>query len=90
MDGNTTQPRPRPDRSEAIAGSYAIHVSDRGATVWQYRVDIAAPGGQWCFVEALARDADPTLALEHATLTRPSDGGYWVYSRSYDCELDCE
>jgi hypothetical protein len=89
MDGKTTQPGPRPDPSEAIAGSYAIHVSDRRVTVWQYRVDIAAPGGRWRFVEALDHDADPTLALEHATLTRPSADGYWVYSTSYDCELDC-
>jgi len=79
-----------PDRTEAIAGSYAIRVSNRRVTVWQYRVDIAAPGGQWRFVEALDHDADPKLALEHATLTQPSADGYWVYSTSYDCELDCD
>ncbi|MEF8827481.1 MAG: hypothetical protein V5A31_08220 [Haloferacaceae archaeon] len=90
MAGNTTQPGPRPDRSEAIAGSYAIHVTDQGVRVWQYRVDVAAPGGRWRFVETLAHDADPTLALERTTLTPPSADGYWVYSTSYDCELDCE
>lgn len=48
------------------------------------------PNGQWHVVETLDRDNDPELSLEYATPMAPTAGGNRIYSRSYDCELDCE
>jgi hypothetical protein len=90
MGSSTSQRGPTPERSDVIAGSYAIYSDKRGISVWQYRVDISAPDGEWRFVETFDHGEDPKLTLEHATLTTPSEGGYWIYSKSYDCELDCE
>jgi hypothetical protein len=58
--------------------------------VWQFRVTLAEPDGGWTFVESQAHEKDPRLSLEYATLSAPADEGYWVYSRTYDCTLDCE
>jgi hypothetical protein len=90
MNSATTQRGPAPERSDVIAGSYAIHSNRRQIRVWQYRVGLSAPDGEWRFVEAFAHESDPKLTLDHATLTAPAEEGYWVYTRSYDCTLDCE
>lgn len=90
MDSATDRPRPNPERSETIPESYAVYVNDRRIHVWQYRVDISEPDGQWHFVETLDRADDPKLSLDHATPTAPDGDGYWIYSRSYSCEIDCE
>lgn len=79
-----------PDRSEVIPDSYAVYVTDRQIHVWQYLVTVSAPDGEWNFVETLDHDDDPRLSVSYATLTPPTDDGYWIYSTSYDCELDCE
>lgn len=90
MDSATGRPTPDPNRSETLPESYAIHVTDRRIHVWQYRVDLSNPDGQWRFVEMLDRERSPKLSLGHATLTAPDADGYWIYSRSYGCEIDCE
>ncbi len=90
MVSSTTPPGSTPDRNDVIADSYAIRVDERRISVWQYRVDISAPDGEWRFMEMFDHDEDPKLTVEHATLTSPTKEGYWIYSRSYDCELDCE
>ena len=72
-----------------IPESYAVYVTDGGIDVWQYRVDFADPGGKWNFVERLDREDDPKLSMDFATPTAPGPDGYWIYSRTYDCELDC-
>ncbi|MUW14042.1 hypothetical protein GJ633_04735 [Halorubrum sp. CBA1125] len=90
MDDNVTEREPSPDRQVAVPESYAIHVDDERITVWQYRVDITDPDGDWQFVEHLDRGDDPKLAMDYATLMPPTGNGYWIYSKSYDCELDCD
>jgi hypothetical protein len=90
MSDGTTAPGSTPNRTEAIQDSYAIHVDGRCISVWQYRVDISTPEGRWDFVEAFDHDDDPKLSVEQAALTPPTAEGYWVYSTSYDCELDCD
>ena len=89
MSTDTTRERPAPDRDDAVPDSYALHVDDRGIDVWQYRVDLEQPDGAWRFVETHDAEDDLRASLEFAALTPPSGGGYWVYSRTYDCELDC-
>lgn len=89
MGDETTLSRPAPDRDDAVSGSYAIRVDDERIDVWQYRVDVGDPDGSWRFVEAHGAEGDLRVSLEIATLTPPTGDGYWVYSRSYDCETDC-
>ncbi|ELZ33163.1 hypothetical protein C472_14662 [Halorubrum tebenquichense DSM 14210] len=90
MAENVTQPSPAPERSNAIPDSYAIYVNDQGVDVWQYRVDVRDPDGSWRFVETHDAEADLRVSLDLATLTPPSDEGYWVYSKTYDCETNCK
>ncbi|MFC7173708.1 hypothetical protein ACFQL0_10815 [Haloplanus litoreus] len=82
-------PEPRPERSDAIPDSCAIRVDDRRLDVWQYRVGIADPDGEWTFVETFDHEDDPKLSVEQPTLTPPGADAYWIYSTSSDCELDC-
>jgi len=88
MDVDTT-PGPTPDRTDVLPESYAVHVTDERIAVWQYRVGIDDPDGTWAFVERLDTAADPKLSLDQARPMPPTDGGYWIYGGSYDCELDC-
>jgi hypothetical protein len=90
MASSTTPPESTPNRNDVIADSYAIHVDERRISVWQYRIGISAPDGEWRFVEMFDYDEDPKLTVERATLTSPTKEGYWIYSRFYDCHLDCE
>ena len=83
-------PEPTPARTDVIPESYAVYVTAERVCVWQYRVTLSERDGTWQFVETLDRDNDPKLALSHATPMPPGPEGYWVYSRTYDCELDCE
>ena len=89
MGTDTTRKGPTPNRDAVVPDSYAIRVDDRGVDVWQYRVDLEEPGGAWQFVETHDAEDDLRVSLELATLTPPSENGYWVYSRTYDCETDC-
>ena len=58
--------------------------------MWQYRVDPGEPGGAWRFVETHDAEDDLRVSLDFAMLTPPSGDGYLVYSKTYDCETDCE
>ncbi len=51
---------------------------------------MAAPEGEWQLVETLDQDNAPRLSLDYATVQAPDDDGYWIYSKSYDCAMDCE
>jgi hypothetical protein len=82
-------PSTEPPRTDVAPESYAVNVSDERISVWQYRVTPSARDGTWAFVEAFDRVDGPSLSLEYARFTAPADDGYWVYSRSYDCRLDC-
>jgi hypothetical protein len=90
MSSETSVPNVSPKRSDVISETYAIYVDDTYVHVWQYRVTVSEPDGKWYFVETLDRDDDPRLSLEYATPMSPTAEGYWIYSKSYDCELDCE
>ena len=89
MSTDTSPERPAPDRDDAVPDSYALHVDDRGVDVWQYRVDLEQPDGGWRFIETHDAEDDLRVSLEFAALTPPSGDGYWVYSRTYDCEIEC-
>jgi hypothetical protein len=78
-----------PPRTDVIPGSYAINVTDDVIHAWVYRVSASAQDGTWTHLETLDRDDDPRLSLTYARPPSPAEGGYWIYSRSYDCELDC-
>jgi hypothetical protein len=78
-----------PPRTDVLPDSFAIYASDDRIHVWQFRVTLSSPDGEWYFVESLDRDDGPRLSLEYATLSEPAPDGHWIYSRSYDCELSC-
>jgi hypothetical protein len=90
MSTDTGQARRAPDRDSAAPDSYAIHVDDQGVEVWQYRVDLEDPDGAWRLIETHDAADDLRVSLDFAMLTPPSGEGYWVYSKTYDCETDCE
>jgi hypothetical protein len=90
MSSDATTPDDTPNQTDVIPDSYGIHVMDEQIHVWQYRIGVTEPAGQWRFVETLDRTDDPKLSLEYASPMAPATDGYWIYSRSYDCELDCE
>jgi len=90
MSSEAPLPNDTPNQTDVIPDTYAIRVDDEQIQVWQYRIDVSEPDGQWRFVETLDLDNDPELSLAYATPMAPSADGYWIYSRSYDCELDCE
>lgn len=87
---STESPATEPPRTNVIPGSYAINVTDEYVHAWEYRVNASAQDGEWHFLETLDRADEPRLSLEYASLASPAEAGYWIYSRSYDCELDCE
>ncbi|MBB6647643.1 hypothetical protein [Halobellus ruber] len=90
MATETAHPEPKPDRGDVIPESFAVYVTAEWVHVWQYRVNVSEPDGAWYFVETLDRANDPKLSMDHASPTAPTPDGYWIYSRTYDCELDCE
>lgn len=53
-----------PPRTDIQHETFAIHVTDAYVTVWQYRITMAAPDGQWQLVETLEQDNAPRLSLE--------------------------
>jgi len=79
-----------PPRTDIQHETFAIHVTDEYVTVWQYRITMGAPDGEWQLVETLDQDNAPRLSLDYATVHAPQDDGYWIYSKSYDCAMDCE
>jgi hypothetical protein len=79
-----------PPRTDVVPDSYALDVRDERIHVWQYRVTASKRAGTWAYVETVDGVDGPYLTLEYAEFTPPTAGGYWVYCRSYDCELDCE
>lgn len=85
-----TGPVNTPPRNKAVPKSYAIFVGNNHIDVWQYRVSVSALQGEWHHVETLDQTENPRLDLEFAELQWPSDEGYWVYSKSYNCAFDCE
>jgi hypothetical protein len=87
---NTDVPATEPPRDEALPETYAVRVTDDAVHVWEYRATVADRTGDWQFVETLDRDDDPRLSLEYAELSPGTADGHWVYSRSYDCQLDCD
>ncbi len=48
------------------------------------------PDSHAIYVETFDRGDNPQLSLKQATLTAPTDDGYWVYTTEYDCFLGCE
>ena len=90
MDTETTSPTATPERTDVPPDTFAIHVTDEQVSVWQYRVSISSPGGDWNAVETLELGDEPRLSLEYAKPVAPTEDGYWMYSREYSCELDCE
>jgi hypothetical protein len=91
MSSEPAAPDATPARSDAIPDTYAIYVDEEHIHVWQYRVTVSEPDGTWQFVESLDRSDDtPSLSLEYATPMAPAADGYWIYSKSYNCEIDCE
>ena len=89
MGTDASRARPAPNRDSAVPDSYAIRVDDQGVDVWQYRVDLEEPDGAWRFVETHDIEDNLRVSLDLATLEPPTEDGYWVYSRTYDCETDC-
>jgi hypothetical protein len=90
MDVETTSPTTSPERTDVPPDTFAMHVTDEQIGVWQYCVTVSSPDGEWNAVETLALGDEPRLSLEYAKLVAPTDDGYWMYSREYSCELDCE
>ncbi|MFD1599651.1 hypothetical protein [Halobellus rarus] len=90
MATRTTAPEPTPERGDVLPDSYAVYVGAERINVWQYRVNISERDGAWYFVESLDREQGPKLSMDQASPMPPSAEGYWIYSRTYDCELDCE
>jgi len=80
----------RPPRTDVRPESYAVRVTDERVRVWQYRATLSEPDGEWHHVETLGRNNEPRLSLDYATVAAPDDDGYWIYSKSYDCSMDCE
>jgi hypothetical protein len=79
-----------PPESDVRPDSYAVRVDETHVHVWQYQITVADPEGTWQFVERLDRKRNPRLSLEQVRPKEPGADGYWLYSRSYDCTLDCE
>ena len=90
MDTETTSPTATPGRTDVPPDTFAIHVADEQISVWQYCVTISDPSGNWNAVETFALDDEPRLSLEYAKPAAPTENGYWMYSREYSCELNCE
>lgn len=90
MDTETTSPTATPDRTDVPPETFAIHVTDEQISVWQHHVTISSPDGEWTAVETLPLGDSVRLSLEYAKPVAPTEDGYWMYSRSYSCELDCE
>jgi hypothetical protein len=90
MAAETDPPEPTPPRTDVIPESYAIYVTADWVYVWEYRVNISEPDGKWDFVERLDQATEPKLSMDHASPMPPESEGYWIYSRTYECELDCE
>jgi hypothetical protein len=90
MSDAESPPSISPHRDDVLPDTYGIYVTDQHIHVWQFRVTLSDPDGEWYFVETLNRDSDPRLSLDQATPMAPGADGYWMYSRSYDCTLDCE
>jgi len=85
-----TAPNVSPNRDDVRPDTYAVYVDDDDIHVFQYRVTISDREGAWYFVETLNHENDPRLSLDLATPMSPSKGGYWIYSKTYDCQLDCD
>lgn len=64
-------------------------MTDDRVAVWQYQVSFSNPDGEWEHVESLDHEHRPLLSLESAELGAPGDD-YWLFTRRYDCTLDCE
>ena len=79
-----------PPRTDIQHETFAIRVTDEDVIVWQYCITLAAPDGEWQLVETLNQDKAPRLSLDYATVQAPEDDGYWIYSKSYDCAMDCD
>lgn len=91
MSSESTTSDVSPTRSDVIPDTDALYVDDTRIYVWQYRVSVSEPDGAWCFFEGLDRGDDvPRLSLKYATPMAPTADHYWIYSRSDNCERDCE
>jgi len=90
MGTETTSPTATPDRTDVPPETFAIHVIDEQIDVWQYCITISSPDGEWDAVETLELDDEPRLSLKYARPVAATEDGYWMYSREYSCEKDCE
>ena len=89
MSPDTDEPDVTPNRKDVMPETYAVYVTDEYVHVWQYRITLSERTEEWHFVETLDRDDGPRLSLSYVTPMEPASEGYWLYSKSYDCELTC-
>jgi len=90
MYTGTTSPTTPPERTDVPPATFAIHVTDEQISVWQYRVTVSSPDGEWNAVETLTLDNEPRLLLEYANRWHRSkmDTGY--KARITALNLECE
>ena len=89
MASSPTQPTRTPPTEQAIPDSYAIFIDTDQIHVWQYQVTLDAPDGDWHYLETLSQADRPRISIEYATVEAPTTDGYWIYRKTYSCELDC-
>jgi len=80
----------QPSRDDVLPESYALYVTETTVAVWQFRPTVSDPSGTWHHIETLDQDNKPRFTLEYATVEAPVGDGYWIYTKSYDCAMDCE
>ena len=88
MSEHTAKPETTPDRDDVLPETYAVYVDEQYIHAFQYRINISEPDGEWYHVETLDRENDPRLTVEHARPMPPASDGYWLYTKSYDCEME--
>ncbi|ERH02761.1 MAG: hypothetical protein J07HN6_00801 [Halonotius sp. J07HN6] len=90
MSSESQPPATRPPRTDVLPESYALRVTDDEVRVWQYNPTISEPEGEWQAIETIDQANAPRFTLDYATLATPDGDGYWIYSKSYDCAMDCD
>lgn len=79
-----------PSRDDVMPESYALHISEETINVWQFRPTMTDPAGDWHHVETLNQNNTPRFTLEYAIIEDVDSSEYWIYTKSYECKLDCE
>jgi hypothetical protein len=79
-----------PSRDDVLPKSYALHITKNIISVWQFRPTMSDPAGDWYHVETLQQNNTPRFNLEYATIENVGGSDYWIYTKSYECRLDCD